>query len=368
MHRRNAHRGLSRSDALVIPTVVLALVVLLVPALAGGRSRSEIDVSASNLRVMHSMHECYAADWGGRQFTAVPDDLGAYGSSRFEAFSNFRQDNGYLPPVILGWECDASQGLWGFWTEHHSGNFQVAVPTNFDDPGHREGVGAFRLPNCWPLHEYAAEGTGRVYDPVFYAPLDRVVYKPAKPLFALDCEFIPQSPGGSSPLPASYVMSPAAMFHPDVLRAPSRGGFQDPFSLPWGLESPAVSQVLYPHLKTRMIEHNWLQDPPGPCNEPYEDPMLPGDLDDCSPYVFNHGLASVPLALFYDGSVAKLPIARVVQDDARILGQTGGVDGLWSRDTPLGPEGYFGQFAVDGTLASPHILTTDGIRGRDRLR
>jgi hypothetical protein len=125
-----------------------------------------------------------------------------------------------------------------------------------------------------------------------------------------------------------------------------------------------VSQALYPALKTRLIEHHWLQEPPVGCNDPYDDPLLESD---CSPYLFNHGLTSVPLALFYDGSVAKLPIARVVQDDAKVLGQSGGIDGLWSRDTPLGPEGYFGQFAVDGTLASPHILTTGGIRGRDRL-
>jgi hypothetical protein len=51
-----------------------------------------------------------------------------------------------------------------------------------------------------------------------------------------------------------------------------------------------------------------------------------------------------------------------------MLKMTGGVDGLWSRDTPFGESGYFGELSFDGTTVSHHILTTGGIRGRDTLR
>ena len=51
----------------------------------------------------------------------------------------------------------------------------------------------------------------------------------------------------------------------------------------------------------------------------------------------------------------------VTDDDARVLDQTGGVDGLWSRDTPLGETGYYGELSFDGIVVSHHVLTTDGI-------
>ena len=46
--------------------------------------------------------------------------------------------------------------------------------------------------------------------------------------------------------------------------------------------------------------------------------------------------------------------------------------GLWSKDTPLGGGyedydggGYFQDITLDWTATSFHILTTDGIKGRD---
>ena len=41
--------------------------------------------------------------------------------------------------------------------------------------------------------------------------------------------------------------------------------------------------------------------------------------------------------------------------------------GLWSRDTDFGTDGYFQDTAYDWTDTSFHILTTDGIRGRDLM-
>ena len=40
--------------------------------------------------------------------------------------------------------------------------------------------------------------------------------------------------------------------------------------------------------------------------------------------------------------------------------------GLWSRDTQWGTDGYYGNFAYDTIVDTAyHVLTTDGILGRD---
>ena len=50
-----------------------------------------------------------------------------------------------------------------------------------------------------------------------------------------------------------------------------------------------------------------------------------------------------------------------------VMGGTKGKTGLWSRDTPFGETGYGGEYSIDGSVVSHHILTTDGIKGRDIL-
>ena len=42
--------------------------------------------------------------------------------------------------------------------------------------------------------------------------------------------------------------------------------------------------------------------------------------------------------------------------------------GLWSRDTQFGTDGYYGDLAYDTIVnTSYHVLTTDGILGRDTI-
>ena len=41
--------------------------------------------------------------------------------------------------------------------------------------------------------------------------------------------------------------------------------------------------------------------------------------------------------------------------------------GLWSKDTRWGDDGYLNSYGYDPVETSFHILTTDGIRGRDIL-
>ncbi len=107
-----------------------------------------------------------------------------------------------------------------------------------------------------------------------------------------------------------------------------------------------------------MIEHSWVQGPPALCN-----PAFAG----CEPYYFNQGIDSMPVTLFYDMSVRLLRNTDVLAADQRVLKQTGGVDGLWNRGTSLGTDGYMIPNGYDQAPLSYHILTTDGILGRDTL-
>ena len=57
--------------------------------------------------------------------------------------------------------------------------------------------------------------------------------------------------------------------------------------------------------------------------------------------------------------------AKAIADDASLIKR--GLDGLWSRDTPVGAGGLYPQWAIGDFRNSSHILTTGGITGRDLL-
>jgi hypothetical protein len=344
-----------------LTSVAIAVVVLavLAPVLAQTGITGATTTSRDNLRTLGAALDCYAADWSGRQFTAVPDDLGVVGGD----CDQYGHDYGCYPPLIIGWTCEPPIGLWSFPVDcayDHRGwcfNKPVTIPIDFDG----SNVGVFRLANVRAVHDYLS---GRVLDPVYYAPLDAETYDAAAPFFGVDCEYADRN----NLVPPSYVLSPAAMYHPDVLRAPSRGGFQPPDTLAHGYESPAVSQAAFPGLKTRLIEHHWIEKAPPSHNPNYQDPLhYFYDNDGRFPYLFNQGLGARPLAAMFDGSVGRLPTADVWLDDMIVMTGSGGVDGLWSRDTPFGAIGYQGASTYDRRFTSHHVLTTDGIRGRDRL-
>ena len=110
-----------------------------------------------------------------------------------------------------------------------------------------------------------------------------------------------------------------------------------------------------------MLEHNWLQHPPTACNPNF---IATSPFTDCEPYYFNHGFESRPVTLFYDGHTGAVGTAAAQQADRQHLAQAG--YGLWSRDTPFGADGYFISDGYDtGASTSFHILTTNGILGRD---
>ena len=356
--------GFTMVDLLILLVVITVLISLTLPTLARARGDSMIQESMANLSMLSVAHVMYAADWNGRQVTWALDDLGIYGSvqDRCDAYGCSYYDNPECPPPVLaGWACppDYGCGLWGYWPCEIYGHNWASYPIGFPDcPDCIDGFGNFRLPNAKALHDYV---NGRFYDPTFYAPNDTVPYDLALPLFGDPNEFNTE---GNPPIWVSYVLSPAAMFDPDVMRSNAEGGWQNPWDLDYGFQSPGLFQAQYPDLKTHMIEHNWVQNPPAECNPA---PPPPFGYDGCDPYYFNHGIDSTPVTLFYDGHVRLLPNTEVYAADQQILKQTGGVDGLWHRGTPFGEDGYYISYGYDGVPLSHHILTTDGILGRDTL-
>ncbi len=347
--RTGRRYAITITETLLVIVCVAGVLAVMVPTLAQLGRTAPVSDSRYNLQVLHNALVCYAADWNDRQYTAVPDDLGlAAGNCQLYA-----QMFGCYPPALAGIGCEG--GVWGYWgacpgngSQTCFSNVIMTRPINFDPDF---AYGMFRFPQIKPVHDYVG---GKFYDRRFFSALDTLAFQAVFPAFEQDCEFV-ESVGTVA---SSYAFSPAAMYHPDVLRAPSQGGFQHPDTLDDGYRSPAVSQARFPALKTWLIEHNWLVDPPGDCNPYYAE---------CTPFQFNHGADAEPLVLFFDGSIRTLRSGDAAADDARVLKGTGGVDGLWSRDTPFGEDGYRGEASFDGTIVSHHILTTGGILGRDTL-
>ena len=141
----------------------------------------------------------------------------------------YGQGCGSIPTVVVG-QCD------GFFWVFPSCN-ALTLPITLDAS---PAYGLFRLSHLIQvMHDYVG---GRVYDPTYFSPLDKKAHKTASPLFDHECEFVP-GVGGSGIVPSSYAMSPAAMYHPGVLRAPSAGGFRHPDTFSRGYESPAITLV-----------------------------------------------------------------------------------------------------------------------------
>jgi len=110
------------------------------------------------------------------------------------------------------------------------------------------------------------------------------------------------------------------------------------------------------------VSVSWLQNRAGPaCNPAFD----PGSYDGCEPYYFNASQESAPISVFYDGHTESIGVREAERADGRARAQSGTEDGLWSRDTFWGADGYFIPFGYDQAATSFHVLTTEGIKGRD---
>ncbi|MHC5004775.1 MAG: type II secretion system protein [Planctomycetota bacterium] len=355
-------RAFTIVELLVSVSIIALLIGILLPAIGKAREQARLTQSQANLRQIGQAESTYAAEWNGRQVTVVDDNLARYGGDPVSALTNFRQTNGTSHPHI--WAGRWGNGYWGWPLDDPPRYGRMVAAINFDGPWY--GFGWFRITNARPLNQYL---NGRYFDPVFFAPKDRIVWAHVEPCLdspdEVDNCFLSSSgtgpDGDANVIYTSYVRSPAALFSPDVMRAPTAGGFQDPWALASGLRCPSPDHARHPDLKTHILEHHWLQQSRADCNRAFE----PGTYDGCEPYYFNHSWESVPVTLFYDGHVGALGVREAEAADTRMQVQSG--HGLWSRDTPFGGDGYFIDLGYDFASTSFHILTTDGIRGRDTI-
>ena len=354
-------------ELLVVVSVIAILMSLLLPAAGRARDSALINVSRSNLRQLGVAHKTYAADWAGRHVTYTRDSLGRYGGDVREYNAAIYGDVTSLPggeptgfefhpPIVAGrgYNQFGEYVTWAYWST--GANRVMFQPLNFPGPPHAnavaDGWGWFRFGiMATAFNSYVNQ---RAQDPIFYAPKDRHVYDRVQQCFEVAGEFV-AVPRSCNPSWASYCMSPAALFDPQVFADNGHGEFWTaPWTMPSGYRVPGFDRAKYPTLKTHMLEHHWLQNAKMPCNQSFFG---------CEPFFFNHSLASMPVTLFYDGSVRLTSVTEAMSADRRQRRQTG--HGLWSRDTPFGGDGYFIADSFDFAETSYHTLTIDGIRGRD---
>jgi len=361
---RASHRAFTIVELLVVVSIIALLVALLLPAVAKGRDKALISQSVSNLKNLASSNEIYAGDWNDRQFTPVPDDAGMVNGN----CDLYKAQIACPPQQLLGW--DVNGAMWGYflgasgkcaqfgWPEACY-NWIIYIPMDFGtgpNPGGGNSYGSFRMPGVKAFSAYVGK---RFYDPTFYAPKDVLPISNVTKYFTSAAEF---SYDGTNYEDSSYCWSPAAMFDPKVFgrngSTLNGQGYTDPNTLKTGYKSPPVSRAKYPTLKTRMIEHNWLQNTP-------DTPVNPNFAGGTTPWMFNHGYNSAPACLFFDGHIELVGCQRSMQADQRVAPANGSV---WSKNTPFGSNGYYGGQSYDFLVSTSfHILTTDGIEGRDVL-
>ncbi|MHC4429127.1 MAG: type II secretion system protein [Planctomycetota bacterium] len=364
----STRRGFTIIELLVVIAIIALLLSVLLPAVGQARDNAKVSISRSHIREIGVALHSYAANWQDRQYTAARDTLASYDSVNDynqSVYGTTSEGWNMHPPVLAG--RDHNGGMWAWWMSYPTAH-PFVQPINFE--GAAIYFGWFRVPNTKPIHDYLS---GRFWDPVYFAPKDRLTLDEITSCFDEPGEFAPYcyesaQAGDNTTIWSTYCFSPAAMFDPQVMRAddpnlPSDArGWQDPWSLPSGFRCPTMSQIRYPDLKTHMLEHPWLQNVELECNTAF-DPTYT-DLA-CEPYYFNHALTSAPVTLFYDLHIELVSAHDAMQADNRHDHQAG--FGLWSRDTPFGIDGYLISTGYDFAATSYHILTTDGALGRDIL-
>jgi prepilin-type N-terminal cleavage/methylation domain-containing protein len=357
--KRHLANGFTIVELLVVISIIALLMGILLPAIGKARDTAKVNTSKSNLRQLGIAHKTYAADWSDRHFTLVRDNLGQFGGDVEEYNTHiYGGGSGFEvhPPIIAGWGY-ASNGTyvaWAYWTTQN--NRPMFQPIGFPGGPGAESWGWFRF-GCQPkpMMEYL---NGRYQDPIHYAPKDRVVLDPLESCFEVPGEFV-AFPEDCNPAWSSYCLSAAGLYNPAVFSNNGAGRYWNPpWEMPTGYKVPSFGQVRFSSLKSHMLEHHWLQNVKVPCNAAFTG---------CEPYYFNHSYQSMPVTLFYDGSVRLMSVMEAMSSDRRQQRQHPAGVGLWTRHTSFGDEGYLISDAYDFASTAFHVLTTEGVRGRDTL-
>lgn len=356
------HRGVTIVEVGVSAACIAVLLAAIPPTAQQQADEAKVTQSLNNLRILGAATANYSADWGDRQFTAVPDDFGQPPASG--KCSAYLEKVQCPPQQVLGFSGDK---MWGYFLGGGKcadrgfpggcESWPAYAPIQF--AGAEAGFGSFRITGAKSFHDYV---NGRYYDPTLFAPKDEAAFEAAKAHFGKPDEFVAPGEDGRVEF-GSYCFSPAAMWDAKVLLREHQfldgNGFTAPESLPRAFRSPPISRCKYPSLKTQMLEHNWLQGRPGV----QFNPRFAGGK---TPWFFNHGIDSAPASLFFDGHIEIVNCQRAMDADRLVAAPGASTGSTWSRNTPFGKSGYFGGQSRDFLVnTSFHILTTDGIEGRD---
>jgi type II secretory pathway pseudopilin PulG len=212
-----------------VVSIIALLIAILLPAIGKARDSALVTQSSGNLRNMGTACAGYGADWNDRQWTAGPDDAGLFGGT----CENYLNQAACPPQMILGWS--SAGGMWGYWlgsvgncnvSVGNCGNWPVYKAIEFS--GADAGFGYFRLPNA---KSFAGYINNKFYDPVFWAPKDKINLAIAEKYFGQADQF--NSTGDIAF--STYCFSPAALWSPDVY---DKKGFKNPNTLAGGWRSP----------------------------------------------------------------------------------------------------------------------------------
>ena len=225
-HRPLQCQGFTRSDVMIVLVTILVGLMASIPIVASAKRQNAQTTSAANLMRINQGLVNYAADWNDRQVDWIPDDFGYYNDC-----NDYIQQRSCIPVMPLGRENlgSSSWALWAYWIDSFGqcqgvgscGNAAVIKPIDFSS-----GFGSFRFINAQAFHPYVKR---KFYAPVWYAQGDPTREK-VSGVFNNQNEFEALEGGGIEF--STYCFSPAAMLHPDVLRAASDGGYQSTDELP----------------------------------------------------------------------------------------------------------------------------------------
>jgi len=382
--KQNHRSAFTIIELLVVVSIIALLIGILLPAIGKARDAALTSTSQSNLRQLGIAHATYATEYNNNQWTVTPHNFASLGNSFNDAANAYSTVYGEdFPQILLGEDSNFFIYRIPFQT-----NPGLYMPLAYGGLGSSyvgmgpHGSGSYRLHNVPSFNSYL---NGRFYDHIFYAPKDQAAISAIGDCWQYPAEFCAPADTdftvAGELFPSSYSLSPAAMFNQQVWSVPNNQfpSVSDLFTnFPAAFRTPAASMARYPDLKTHMIEHHWLQRKRLDCNPKMSNTQF-AKYDGCEPFYFNHSTDSQPMTLFYDGHVAGVGVREAMRANSIVKTQKGGSNalGLFRRDVGVfGNDGFFQQnaygvdipnFAETFPDTSFHILTTDGIMGRDIL-